>query len=475
MSVADTAFTGSIRSRVRGNDAEWPDRRTAYILLAAIVLIAALLRVPTLATQSLWLDEVASYLQARGGFVEMIQATAEDNYPPLHNVVLWLSIKLFGEGEWALRVPSAIAGILNVAAIYWVGTIVGGRRTGLIAALLLAVSAFHLFYSQEARMYALLALTATLFAGSMIAYLSRPGLAWAAAAVLGGTALVYSHPYGLLTWGAVAAGAGFAVLRAGRLWPLAAVAAIQACIALAFTPWALIMVGRAQAVASGFWILTPTPASVLDLFEELLSAQLGLIAVGVIVGGWVADRWRAGYWIVVAWAVLPFVLALAVSLWVQPILLSRYCIAILPALFILAAQGFSRLVEHRSAFAALALGLVMAGVYGIYAGSPLVREDWRGVAAWLDAEMAADDCIVVSKATVRSPLHYYRPPGPCETYASQADQLRAEGYPARVFLVASHISDRDLEPIADSLAARHGEPSRKTFRGVRILIYGPPQ
>ena len=475
MSVADTAFTGSIRSRARVNDAEWPDRRTAYILLVAIVLIAALIRLPTLGAQSLWLDEVASYLQARGGLVEMIQATAEDNYPPLHNIVLWLSIKLLGEGEWALRMPSAVTGILNVAAIYWVGTLVGGRRTGLIAALLLAVSAFHLFYSQEARMYALLALTATLFAGSTIAYLSRPGPAWAVAAVLAGTGLVYSHPYGLLAWLAVAAGAGVTVLRTGRLWPLVAVAAIQAGVALAFAPWALVMVSRAQAVAGGFWILTPTPASVLELFEELLSAQLGLIAVGVIVGGWVVDRWRAGYWIVVAWAALPFLVALAVSLWIQPILLSRYCIAILPALFILAAQGFSRLVEHRSAFAALALGLTMAGGYGIYAGSPLAREDWRGVAAWLDAEVAADDCIVVSKATVRSPLHYYRPPGSCESYASQAGQLRAEGYPARVFLVASHISDRDLQPIADSLAASHGEPTRKTFRGVRVLIYGPPR
>jgi hypothetical protein len=147
---------------------------------------------------------------------------------------------------------------------------------------------------------------------------------------------------------------------------------------------------------------------------------------------------------------------------------------ILPGLLIVAALGFSRLVEHRSAFAALLLGLMMAGLYGIYSGSPQAREDWRGVAVWLDAEVGANDCVVVSKAFMSSPLHYYRPPGPCETYATRADQLRAEGYPARVYLVASHIIDRDLQPIADTLAASHGEPWRKTFKGVRILVFGPP-
>ena len=142
--------------------------------LVLVVLLAAGLRFHDLDRTSLWLDEAVSWQQASQPFLEMIAATARDNYPPLHNIILHVTIALFGDGETALRAPSALLGVANVYVLYLLGSALWDRTTGLIAALLLTVSGFHVWYSTEARMYALLAFTATLFVLTVVYATRRP-------------------------------------------------------------------------------------------------------------------------------------------------------------------------------------------------------------------------------------------------------------------------------------------------------------
>ena len=73
--------------------------RTHRALLLFVLLLAFLLRVFHLGTESIWLDEAGSIRQAQLPFMEMIAATARDNFPPLHNVFLHFWIKLFGTSE----------------------------------------------------------------------------------------------------------------------------------------------------------------------------------------------------------------------------------------------------------------------------------------------------------------------------------------------------------------------------------------
>ncbi|MGN6100948.1 MAG: glycosyltransferase family 39 protein, partial [Devosia sp.] len=136
--------------------------RLDLLVIAGLVVAALLLRLYGLTAQSLWEDEVATWQQARLDLDGLIRATAADNYPPLHNLIVHLSLQVFGDTPWALRFPSAVLGALTVGALYWTGLPVIGRVGALIAALLLCVSSFHLWYSQEARSYALLGLAATL-------------------------------------------------------------------------------------------------------------------------------------------------------------------------------------------------------------------------------------------------------------------------------------------------------------------------
>ena len=120
------------------------------------------------------------------------------------------------------------------------------RVAGLLAALLLGLSEYHIWYSQEARTYALLALSGTLFAAASVQYLRRPTLACAFWAVLNGVALLYSHAYGALTWFSISAAvlaiillAPVRVLTTGSNWLL-----IQVLTVGAFLPWAIIVLQR---------------------------------------------------------------------------------------------------------------------------------------------------------------------------------------------------------------------------------------
>lgn len=110
-------------------------------------------------TRSIWLDEAIAISQARLPFGEMLQRVRfEDVHPPLHHIALWISTRVVGTGELAVRLPSIVAGTLLIPLLYVVGRELYGRRTGLVAATLGSVAPFLVWYSQEARMYAFFAL-----------------------------------------------------------------------------------------------------------------------------------------------------------------------------------------------------------------------------------------------------------------------------------------------------------------------------
>ena len=83
------------------------------------------------------------------------------NQAPLFYLMTWL-LRPWGDGEFILRLPAAIAGVLTVFAVYLLGKELFGRRAGLVAALLTSVSPYMVWYSQEARNYSLLMLLTTL-------------------------------------------------------------------------------------------------------------------------------------------------------------------------------------------------------------------------------------------------------------------------------------------------------------------------
>jgi Flp pilus assembly protein TadD len=167
-----------------------------YVLIA-ILIVAALLRLLNIGYYSLWRDEV----NAINRVVTAVSASdllsmVEESYgaAPLFALVLSGWTHLVGEtSDFMARFPSFLAGVGGVVAIYFLGRRIFNGQVGLLAALLLTLSRFHVRYSQEVRFYALFMLLA---ACSMLALLRfierRTTWRWLLLTVLH-TVCFYSH------------------------------------------------------------------------------------------------------------------------------------------------------------------------------------------------------------------------------------------------------------------------------------------
>jgi mannosyltransferase len=154
-----------------------PDRRrrvAAPLLLLAITLLGGALRFYAIGRKGLWLDEAFSVWLGWQRLPEMWGWIARiDQHPPLYYTLLHLWMRL-GDDAATVRMLSAAASTLTIPIIYALGRRLAGLWIGLLAALVLAVSPFHVRFAQEARMYALLALTASA-AMACLAYLLSKG------------------------------------------------------------------------------------------------------------------------------------------------------------------------------------------------------------------------------------------------------------------------------------------------------------
>ena len=125
----------------------------------ALTLAGALVRLPSLGTQSLHRDEaftVGSVISASP--IETLKAISDEASPPLYYVLAWFPVNLFGAGEVSGRAVAAIAGVLVVPVAYEIGRTLASRRVGLVLGALTAVNPYLFWFSQEARPYTLLVL-----------------------------------------------------------------------------------------------------------------------------------------------------------------------------------------------------------------------------------------------------------------------------------------------------------------------------
>ncbi|MEQ1770859.1 MAG: glycosyltransferase family 39 protein [Devosia sp.] len=397
------------------------EERRTLLVLGAITLFGAAIRASSLTAQSLWFDEIVSWEQSRGTFLELLTRTAQDNYPPLQNILIAISMRLFGEGAFGIRLPALLLGIATVPAIYALTSLAGNRTAGLLAAFIVAVSPFLIWYSQEGRMYALLALSATVFGWSVLRYITAPVPTRPWWMLGSGVALLYSHYFGPLDWISILAGAGVITLVFLKRWRrLFALAAWQVIPALAFLPWAAVLLNRAKTLTDeGFWIPSISAVSVIDNLWNLMSGSYGmlLILIGLVALVWPRMRSDAQLpvplqpphllFMAIA-AVLPIVLGIMTSLLVEPVLLGRYIIGSLPPFVALAAIGLVRLAGRvmlrRLVVAAVTVFcLVMAYRYGWQPP----KQDWRAAARVVASQSAQTDCVVVTPAYFRSSLLYY--------------------------------------------------------------------
>lgn len=135
-----------------------------FYLLSFIFLLGLSLRIYNLGTSSLWFDEAKTIIYStgdRGNILSQIKLLLTGilkGYPsPLYEVFIYYW-KYLGSDEFTLRLPSVIFSVTSILAIYYLGKLFFNRKVGLFSAFILAISPFHIYYAQEARVYSFIIL-----------------------------------------------------------------------------------------------------------------------------------------------------------------------------------------------------------------------------------------------------------------------------------------------------------------------------
>ena len=393
--------------------------------------------------QSLWADEGNSVVLARAGLAEIAARTALDIHPPLYYWLLHGWTTLFGDTEVAVRSLSAFLSLLLVAVIFRLGKRLLEARAGLAAAFIAAVSPFQVYFAQETRMYTLLALLGALTVWSATELLPlrspRSPLArspWLLLFILNATLGLYTH-YAFPVVLAVTVLGGWLHIWHTRHQGHAARRALGWLIChlvplILYLPWlpiawrqlttwppptptrladALVTVWRTLALGP-----TSPPGGTLWLVGVGLVALVGLVQLlrrqpapvarspwvllylGLPVGLALA-LFKPAYLKFLLVAAPPWCLLLALPLaGVWPVGRQTSEVSRTPQVWGLVAQSIGILLITAASGWALA---------GYYTDPALARDDYRGIARYLEAAAGPGDAILLNAAGQQEVFGYY--------------------------------------------------------------------
>jgi hypothetical protein len=362
-----------------GPDVPRPQDRRDLAAAGALALLSLAFRLPGLA-KSLQHDEwyIASLFVEHGPLIIATRATGFTNHI-LYTLFAWAGVKVFGMNEIGLRAAAAVFGALAPGLLYLVLRTRLPRLPSLAGAAALALSAFAVSYSQEARGYSLAVLGTVALFGLDDELRERPSLPALAAAVAVSVALVYTR----LAY--VVAVAAFVLAAAPdrphlRRWLLVLVLSGLASLTLYAPTFGNILevfrTGKAEPGAA------PTYGSPFVLIHADFTTPYLPLAVMAAVGGLAL----AGIPSLPRPWILPCISLVGLSLlaFQLPWGNSRYQIHLLPIVMLLQASGLAW-IAARSRPAALALGtlLLCAHAASLLRYHRQDKLDFKGAAAWL--------------------------------------------------------------------------------------------
>ena len=161
-------------------------------LVAALTVVAAVLRIPAL-NSGLWFDEIVMVVEAVRPPLAQLVTDFRPNTHPLYAVLAQASVALFGEHAWSVRLPAVVFGVATIPVFYLMASAVTTRLEAYLAALLLAVSYHHIWFSQNARGYTLVLFAAVLATLVFLHLVRDPQPRWVAAYAVTAALGVYTH------------------------------------------------------------------------------------------------------------------------------------------------------------------------------------------------------------------------------------------------------------------------------------------
>ena len=395
------------------------------VVVILILVLALALRLISI-DQSLWLDEATSASVANYSLEQFFsEFSPNDFHPPFYYLSLMAWSKVFGVSEIGVRSLSIFAGLVVVWVSYLIGKSIASLRTGLIAALFTATSGLLVYYSQEARMYMLAAMLASL---AIYFFLEKKWFGFSLALAFGFLThyvMVFMLPvfwvYGLITH------------RSGGWWKRFIVYHIP----LILVVFAWLPVFRKQFTAglevesvSPLWwniLGRTTPKEILLIPAKFIFGRISvsndliyvtLVFVVGIVYLVIMQTKRPckvrpckvvndKLFLVWLWLIVPTVLAMIFGLRI-PVFSYFRLLFVVPALFIILAIGLDSLKKNYMMFGVAFVLLVNLVSTSTYLSNPkFQREDWQGLVRYVTANSPSKSTVLFVKDSQMEVYNYY--------------------------------------------------------------------
>ena len=310
------------------------------IWIVGTLAVAAFLR--------LWQIDAVGYNSDEAVYSGQAAAIADDDgleqlfpalraHPVLIQTLLSLGYRL-GGGELFGRVAMAVIGVATVYVVFRLGEYMYGRRTGLVAALLLALMPYHVVVTRQVLLDGPMTLfaTVTLYLLARFAATGRVAWLYASGASMGMTFL--SKETGIVLLGAIYAFLALSPAITVRLRDLAGSLGVMAAFA-AIVPISLALAGGSSGEGNFLaWQLFRRANHDLAFYPVEVPAALGLLTVllAALALWHVRRRWTWREKLLLAWIAVPIAFF---ELW--PVKGFQYLLPIAPAVAILASRGLT--------------------------------------------------------------------------------------------------------------------------------------
>jgi mannosyltransferase len=495
------------------------------LFLAVLMLVAVALRTANLTRQSLWADEGNSVRLTERSLSLVIAAARADIHPPGYYLLLWGWVKLFGQGEVAVRTLSVVSGVALVGLVYLLGRRWLGSRCGWLAAFCAAVSPLQIEYSQEVRMYILAALLGTVATYALVRWMEwgnqRERTIWSVVYVLSAAAGLWTH----YSFPVVIAALNIALLvwwlerqkSLGWRQPVTWWLAMHMAVLVLYLPWLPVAWaktwGYAGISASYSVSFTITQGLKLlsvgqtaaddDVTRWLVVGIVGLAVFGAW-GGFAARRsvpsrpLRAYTLGLVLLAMMPMALMVALTIAGRPAYRPKFFLVGSPAFCVLVGGGIAALEktsENKRALSnqlwlLLGLGLVGVGaarsLRNYYYDPAYARADYRGMAAAVARMEYQGDAILLDAPNQWEVFtYYYRGDTPvyplcrsrpCSEAQTDAELAEIAVGRQRLFALYWATEESDPERVVERWLGQHAFKASDTWYGdVRLVVYGVDQ
>jgi mannosyltransferase len=316
-------------------------------------------------------------------------------------------MKLTPHTAYYLRLLSVVFGILSIFLIYKIGKELFDTDTGLISALILALSVFHIQYSQEIRSYMMVVVLILLSYYLLIRLCRRPKLIYFALYIFINTLLIYTH---FLGWFILFAQNLYYLLRfkfdINRIKPLIILNVIILTLAM---PWLNILISRFFYLQTEFWVSEPTllsiPQTILiysgtytifGIILLFLFCVLAFISFMRYKERKFMVRWSYNHenYLLWLWMWIPILIPFIISVVSAPIFIIRLTIGASLAFYLIVAHGLSLVDKKSIKVGILILIIVMSsGNIGIYY-SETNKEQWKEATDFVESEASTGDLLI---------------------------------------------------------------------------------